>query len=153
MILNVNKYFHVTFTRKHDTIKCDYYINGIPIVKADTIKDLGVVFDSKLTFDQYISEITKKATRLLGLILRNCKMFTQAKTKIMLYNSHVRSILEYCSTVWRPYYSTSSLCIERIQKRFLWHLAKFRNISESKPIIRIVYSILKFNRWLNDGTY
>ena len=133
MLLNVKKCFHVTLTRKHKTIKCDCYINGVPIVKVDTIKDLGVVFDSKLTFDQHISEITKKATRLLGFILRTCKMFTQAKTKIMLYNSLVRSILEYCSTVWRPHYSTSSLRIERIQKRFLWHLAKFRGISESKP--------------------
>ena len=74
MLLNVKKCFHVTFTRKHKTIKCDCYINGVPIVKVDTIKDLGVVFDSKLTFDQHISEITKKTTRFLGFILHKQKL-------------------------------------------------------------------------------
>ena len=44
------------------------YINGVPTtVKLDTIKDRGVVFDSKFTFDQYISEIQRKLHAYLDL--------------------------------------------------------------------------------------
>ena len=64
-----------------------------------------------------------KASKMLGFVLRNSKMFRNHNTKIILYNSLVRSILEYGSVVWRPHYATHCLRIERVQKRFLYHLA------------------------------
>lgn len=60
---------------------------------------------------------------MLGFVLRHCKQFRCPKTKIMLYNSLIRSGLEYCCVIWRPHYATHSLRLERIQKRFLFHLA------------------------------
>lgn len=60
---------------------------------------------------------------MLGFIIRNTRSFRKSSIKIMLYNSLVRSILEYCSVVWRPHYATHMLRLERVQKRFVWHLA------------------------------
>lgn len=68
---------------------------------------------------------------MLGFVLRNCKVFQNYKTKLVLYNSLIRSVLEYCSVVWRPHYAVHSLRLERIQKRFLWHLAFSDGISRS----------------------
>lgn len=70
-----------------------------------------------------MESIIKKASKALGFVIRNAKEFRNVKTKIILYNTFVRSILEYCSVVWRPHYAVHTLRIERIQKRFLWHLS------------------------------
>lgn len=40
-----------------------------------------------------------------------------------MFNSLVRSSLEYCSVVWTPYYDVHKRRLESIQKRFLWHLS------------------------------
>lgn len=121
MELNLDKCFFIKFTRKHHTIKSKYHIGGRRIKEVNTIRDLGVILDQKLTFIQHIDNIIKRASNMLGFIIRNCKIFKKEKSKILLYNTLVRSILEYCSVVWRPHYATHVLRIERIQKRFLWH--------------------------------
>lgn len=123
MILNSKKCFHVKFSRKKRLINADYYIGGDKIQEVETIKDLGVVFDNKVTFIPHIEAVTCKASKTLGFVIRNTKDFKNTPTKILLYNSFVRSILEYCCVVWRPHYATHTLRLERVQKRFLWHLS------------------------------
>lgn len=70
---------------------------------------------------------------MLGFLLRNTKGFRKSSTKIMLYNSLVRSVMEYCSVVWRPHYATHMLRLERVQKRFVWHLAFSEGRSKRLP--------------------
>ena len=60
---------------------------------------------------------------MLGFLSRVSKCFTNPKTKIILFNSLVRSNLEYCSQVWNPMYAVHSDRIERIQRKFLYHLS------------------------------
>lgn len=120
--LNSNKCKYIKFSRKSNTISSSYKINNIVLPEVDSVDDLGVILDSKLTFVPHIDSITKRALRTLGFILRNSKDFRNIQTKKLLYNSLVRSKLEYCSIVWRPHFSVHSLRIERIQKRFINHL-------------------------------
>ena len=68
---------------------------------VNSTKDLGVIIDNKLTFNEHILEKIKKAKCLLGLIKRNFKNLYE-KTFILLYKSLVRSQLEYTSSVWFP---------------------------------------------------
>lgn len=123
MDLNTKKCLHIKVTRKIKSIPSSYSINNETLTESRHVKDLGVFIDSKLTFIPHMEHIIKKASGMLGFIIRNGRMFRKSKTKIMLYNSLVRSVLEYCSVAWRPHYATHSLRLERIQKRFLWHLA------------------------------
>lgn len=74
---------------------------------------------------------------MLGFVIRNCKVFRRYKTKILIYNSLVRSVLEYCTVVWRPHYATHSLRLERVQKRFLRHLS----FSADKAIKAASYNV------------
>jgi len=41
------------------------------IQKVDSIKDLGILFDTRLTFKDYIQEIINKAYNMIGLLKRN----------------------------------------------------------------------------------
>jgi hypothetical protein len=86
------------------------------------MKDLGVVHDSKLVFDNHINNIISSALKALGFIMRSSTHFTQAKTLKVLYCSYVRSKLEYASQIWNPCYNTYSDRIERIQQKFIKHL-------------------------------
>lgn len=74
---------------------------------------------------------------MLGFLLRNTKGFRKSSTKIMLYNSFVRGVMEYCSVVWRPHYATHMLRLERVQKRFVWHLAFSEGKSKRLPSYKV----------------
>lgn len=121
--LNVKKSKHIKFTRNKNIINSNYKLNGEVVDEVENIRDLGVQFDKKLNFIHHIDEVVLKASKMLGFVLRQCKNFKKPSTKKIMYNSLVRSHLEYCSIVWSPGYSVHVARIERVQKRFLWHLA------------------------------
>lgn len=85
----------------------------------NNITDLGVIFDSKLLFNDHLVHIINKSFRNLGFIFRNMKQFKSMKTLILLYNSFVRSKLDYCSIIWCPYYVKYIQAIENVQKKFI----------------------------------
>lgn len=119
MVVNPSKCSVISFSRKLRPIAFVYSLNGTPIPRTDHIKDLGVILDSKLTFKQHVSFIISKASRQLGFIMRMTRDFKDIKCLTALYCSLVRSSLEYCSTVWSPYYNNAVSRIESIQRRFV----------------------------------
>ena len=119
MTLNPSKCTVITFTRKKQPLHFDYTLNGMPLQRADYVKDLGVLLDTKLTFKQHVSFIVAKASRQLGLVMRMTRDFRDIQCLITLYQSLVRSSLEYCSAVWFPYYNNAIDRIESIQRRFV----------------------------------
>ena len=127
--LNSAKCSHIKFTRKHNPIQSSYAIEHYTLTEVEEQRDLGIVIDSKLSFTSHIDSVVKRSSQLLGFITRNTRSFKDSRTKILLYYALVRSILEYCSVVWRPHFSTHLLRIERVQKRFLWHLSYSANIA------------------------
>jgi len=58
-----------------DKIDAEYYLNDgnidRKIEKLNNIKDLGVTFDSSLTFDEHIQLKINKSYSMLGLIKHN----------------------------------------------------------------------------------
>lgn len=133
MQLNPKKCYHAKYTRKINCIGTEYFIDQERVQEVETIRDLGVHFDKKVTFVPHIENTIKKSSKMLGFLLRNTKGFRKSSTKIMLYNSLVRSVMEYCSVVWRPHYATHMLRLERVQKRFVWHLAFSEGRSKRLP--------------------
>ena len=73
------------------------------IEKVDSEKDLGVLFDSELTFRDHITSKINIANRNLGIIFRT---FTYMDTKMFLnrYKSIIRPQLEYATVIWSPMY-------------------------------------------------
>ena len=87
----------------------------IQLARENTVKDLGIWFDAKLSFREHINDKINKAYMMLGLIKRNFKHLT-IPTFILLYNSMVRSHLDYCSSVWAPYRKGDIEILEKVQK-------------------------------------
>ena len=66
------------------------------------IKDLGVFFDSQLTFSEHIHQKINKAYSMLGIVKRNF-ILMDPRTFILLYKALVRPHVEYANSVWSPY--------------------------------------------------
>lgn len=122
LYLNYEKCLHITFTRKKTNILFPYSFETKTIKQVKEIKDLGVLFDSKLLFESHIEAMCNKAYKMLGYIIRSSKSFRNIASLKILYYAYVYSILNYCSIIWNPQYATYIDRIERIQRKFIKHL-------------------------------
>lgn len=122
--MNVAKCKVISYSRCRNPILFNYTFNSSTLQRCDSIRDLGVVFDSRLTFHDHISHISACSMRMLGFIIRNSYLFSNELALKCLYFSFVRSKLEYCSLVWYPYYNVQKNQLESIQRKFL----KFLNL-------------------------
>lgn len=86
---------------------------------CDTVKDLGVYIDKRLSFNYHVEEICKASLKALGFISRTTKNFHNIPCLIALYNAFVRSRLDYAALVWSPFYSSHEQRLENVQRRFL----------------------------------
>lgn len=116
----------------YNPILYNYYINQVLLERVQEVKDLGVIFDSKLEFHNHINYMTSKAYAMLGFIKRNTVDFNDPVALKSLYVSFVRSNLEYCSLIWSPFYENHSNRIEKIQKLFTKYA--FRKINWSDDV-------------------
>ena len=120
MNLHPEKCFFMNFSlKRQNDIVCEYFIGDFILNRVMQMKDLGVHFTYNLNFSLHVSKIASKARQMLGFINRVTSDFTDPKTLYILYNSYVRSRLEFCSQVWNPSSATSITKLERVQKRFL----------------------------------
>lgn len=118
--LNAGKCKILSISRKSEAniISFIYKIDDTSLIRVTSLKDLGVFFDSKFTFQQHITYIVNKAYRMIGFITRSLYGFTSIKTYYRLYFCYVRSILEYAAPIWNPYYAIHTNEIEKVQRKF-----------------------------------
>nr|CAD2193654.1 unnamed protein product [Meloidogyne enterolobii] len=88
------------------------------IGRNQTVRDLGIFFDHELKFHNHIDIICNKARRISYTILRSLKS-NDERFLINMFTTYVRSILEFSSPVWNPYYKKYINKIEKIQKDFV----------------------------------
>ena len=119
MSLNVDKCKVMSFSRRRRLVDFTYRISDSNINRVTLTTDLGVTFDSRLTFCPHIDHVVGKAFRLLGCMYRYCRSFNNLQSFRTLYCSNVRSTLEYASIIWSPQYAVHINRIEGIQRRFL----------------------------------
>nr|CAH7718732.1 unnamed protein product [Callosobruchus chinensis] len=123
LFLNPSKCKILSFTRKKRILLYDYRIGDTILARCESNKDLGVIYDTKLTFAQHISQKINEASRFYGFIVRNCRSFSRTDALLILYSSYIRSKLEYACIIWNPIYKCYKESLERIQRKFLKFLA------------------------------
>ena len=93
---------------------------------------LGVIIDNKLSFNQHIDDMSKKATNVLNLCSRNLHMCSK-EAKNSACNMIVRPHQEYGSTCWNPYTKRNIDNLESVQRRavrFVLSLYDFRSTAD-----------------------
>lgn len=127
MHLNPIKCQLISFTKKKKhKIYFNYKLSGQTLNRTAAVRDLGVTFDEQLSFREHYEDITMKSLKTLGFIARSTVHFRNPDSLIYLFNSLVRSRLEYGSVIWSPNYAVHSDNIEAIQNKCL-KIAAFRS--------------------------
>lgn len=112
----------MTYTRSKNPIKFNYKLNDEILSSVKSIRDLGVTFDPKLTFSDHMVGLASSCYKLLGFVIRISKQFSKPEAMTAMFNSIIRSKLEYASAVWAPYQQKYIELLEQIQKKFLRYL-------------------------------
>lgn len=108
-------------------------------------KDLGVIFDSELSFNQHIATKVKRANQALGTIK---KTFTYLDKDIFLplYKAYVRPHLEYASVVWSPIFKKDIIAIEQVQRRATRIVPGMKNLSYEERLKTLGLPTLQYRR-------
>lgn len=140
MKVNQKKCKVITFHRTRSPTLNEYVMENVALERVQSIKDLGVVLDRKLNFNDHVSATVAKSHAMLGFLRRNAAWFDDIHTLKALYCSLVRSVLEYAAPIWAPYFAVHQQSIERVQRRFTRFAA--RVLPWSDPSVMVPYENL-----------
>ena len=133
MKFNVSKCEQMRIARPANQVpSCSYLMNNTPLQDVTEVKYLGVKIDNTLSFNNHITEICRKATGTLHMLMRSLKR-AKTKTRTVAFNTICRPILEYASQCWCPHKQKHITQLETInRKAFRWAYfkKKFDHISD-----------------------
>ena len=90
-------------------------------------KDLGVIVDDQLKFDEHTAVAAKMANQILGLIKKSYSS-RDPYTITTLYKTMVRPHLEYGNAMWGPVYIGDVHKVEKIQRRATKMISSIKNL-------------------------
>ena len=111
---NADKCHLLVSTNKAVNIKIDNF----DITNSNCEKLLGVKFDHKLTFDDHVSELCKKATKKIHALARATPYMDLSKKRILM-NAFFKSQFSYCPLVWMCHSRANNSKINRLHERCL----------------------------------
>ena len=119
MALNTEKTKTMVITFSKSEARFDpINIRGNVIENVDHFKLLGLHINDKLTWDNHVTFICKKASQRLYFITLLKRAGVLESDLITIYCSIVRSIMEYVAVIWHPGLTKDqSKMVEHVQKR------------------------------------
>lgn len=113
---NASKTEYMIFSLKHSTFNYPVLrLNNVPITRVSAHKHLGLTLDSKLTWNEHVTDITNKASKRIGNIKR-VRSIIPRRTAEHLYMYLTRPILEYGDIVFDNISQELSDKIEHCQR-------------------------------------
>ena len=95
-------------TRKAQIQHPDIFFHGGPVDKVTTHKHLGIILDSKLSFEAHIKTTISKTRKGVGL-LRMLSNYLPRDALCQIYKSYVRSQLDYGDVIYHNPSKTNDL--------------------------------------------
>jgi hypothetical protein len=126
--LSPGKCSWMLISNRHSPCNFSFSLSGCCLRQLDEVKDLGVMFDSKLLFSNHVCSIVAKAKQRIFL-LKRAFVCSDALVLISAFKSYILPILEYCSPVWSPSSVADILKLESVQRSFTKYLPSFSNLS------------------------
>jgi hypothetical protein len=125
--------------------KSQYMLSNTPLNVKPYERDLGILVDERLSFDQQISAAVCKAKRLVGMMLHT---FTSRNRNVILpvFNSLIRPVLEYASPVWNSASVHHTNQLESVQRYVTKRIVGHSTISYSDRLDRLRICTLSARR-------
>ena len=102
--------------------------NGIRIVSTDCVRDLGVTMSPDYTWSAHVAKTAEEGKKTLSWVLSVFRDRSKY-TMLTLYNSLVRSKLEYCCPLWNPSSVTDIQQLENVQRVFTSKVAGCKELA------------------------
>ena len=93
-------------------------VNNFKTKNSDYEKLLGVKFDSKLRFDQHITDLCRRASRKIHALARVTLFMTLSKRRLLM-NSFFKTQFNYCPLIWMCHSRENNRKIKRLHERCL----------------------------------
>ena len=131
-----------------------YYLSnrdGTPhfLNSVDTEKDLGVLLDRALNFEQHIDKVIKTANSVLGTIKRTYSSLTPSSFTL-LYKALVRTHLEYGQEIWSPAKKRHINLLEKVQRRATKLVSCIKYLPYKERLKRLKLPSLRHRRLRGD---
>lgn len=129
-----SKVMLLTRRKRRERKELEIYLNYKLLKQVNTLKYLGIILDSKLTFRQHVTAMTDKCTKLIFTLSKSAKLnwglnYAALKT---IYTGGILPLLLYGAPVWshvinKTYYKRK---ITRVQRLINIKIAKaYRTVS------------------------
>ena len=141
-VLTLGKFENIMHTHR-------YTLYGDELDHVFEEKDLGVIFDMELTFEEHISTKVKKANGIMGLIRRTFS-FLDGETFKILFTSFVRPHLEYANPVWSPNLRKHIKILENVQDRATKLVDGMKRMNYSERLKKLDLPTLQYRRERGD---
>ena len=128
--------------------KTSITVNGKDIMESDNLELLGVTIDCGLNFNLHISNVCKKASPRIGVIMR-LRNLIPTEAKLHLFKAAILPHLTYCHLVWHFCRASDTHRLERVQERGLRAVFKDKQSSYQQLLVKARLPSL-YNRRLQD---
>lgn len=91
---NLSKSKVLKFIRSNEIYHYEYSVCGTVLEYTEKFKDLGVIFDSKLSYSFHIDDVVNRANRTLSFVERQPVGISDVRSISILYSLLVRSLIE-----------------------------------------------------------
>ena len=112
-------------------------------------KDLGIITDEKLKFEEHIQTKVNKATKVMGMIRRSF-MTLDAEMFRKLFTALVRPHLEYGQAVWSPLRKKDIVSIENVQRRASKMVPELKNLEYPQRLMKLNLPTMTYRRKRGD---
>ena len=126
-----------------------YYLCGSRLKSTDVVKDLGVTMNCHLQFTGHVNCIVGKAHSRAYLI-RKCFISRNPPILMRAFNTYVRPVLEYASSVWSPQYNYLIDKVESVQRRFTKRLPGYSALDYPTRLTSLEQYSLEKRRIVHD---
>jgi hypothetical protein len=127
----------------------EYQIADTTLKNSTAERDLGVIMESDLSFEQHMYNKINKANRIMAVIRRTYS-YLDDDSFLLLYKGLVRPHLEYCNQVWQPHLHKHTDSIENVQRRATKLIPGYRDLSYEERLRKLKLPTLAFRRIRGD---
>ena len=141
-VLTMGKFSNIRYTHR-------YTLDNAELEHVFEEKDLGVIMDMELNFQEHICTKVKKANGIMGLIRRTFAYLDESLFK-KLYVTFVRPHIEYAQSVWSPHLLKYIKQLENVQKRATAQVDGLKNMEYSERLKKLDLPTLVYRRKRGD---
>ena len=124
-------------------------IEEVPLEISTLEKDLGVLIDSNLNFEEQIIAKANKANSIMGMIRRNF-IYMDATIFKYLFKAVVRPHIETSNAVWYPFKKKHIDMLESVQRRATKLIPGFSKLNYQERLQKLNIPTLVYRRQRGD---